>query len=63
MVAAGLEADLDRLIAERDADGGWSPAWAWGRFDDVWAEARQDWRGFLVAKNLEVLQAYGRLGV
>lgn len=61
VVASALEADLDRLIAERDADGGWSPPWGWGRFEAEWEQAKGEWRGVLVAKNLEVLRAYGRL--
>lgn len=61
IVAAGLEADLDRMIAERDPDGGWSPPWTWGRYEEVWPEAQRDWRGHLAMKHLEILAAYGRL--
>ena len=61
VVAPGIAADLDRLAGEREPDGGWSPPWSWGRYEDVWPAARADWRGVLTVQNLRTLAAYGRV--
>lgn len=61
VVAAGIPADLDRLAAERGADGAWSPPWAWGRFEETWPQARADWRGYLTVHHLKTLASYGRV--
>ena len=63
VVAAGIPADLARLAAAREADGGWSPPWNWGRFDEVWPRARADWRGYLTVHNLRTLARYGQVAV
>lgn len=60
VVAAGVPADLDRLASAREADGAWSPPWSWGRYDEVWPQARADWRGFLTVHSLRTLALNGR---
>ena len=59
---AVLAANLDHLIAARDADGTWRPNWSWEFVDaDAWAAAEREWRGVLTWRNLETLRAFGRL--
>ena len=59
---AVLDANLDHLIAARDADGTWRPNWSWEFVDaDAWAAAEREWRGVLTWRNLETLRAFGRL--
>ncbi len=59
---AVLDANLDHLIAARDADGTWRPNWSWEFIDgDAWAAAEREWRGVLTLRNLETLRAFGRL--
>jgi hypothetical protein len=57
-----VEANLDYLVDGQAADGSWELAWSWDFVDPVaWAQAEQDWKGFLAVSHLRVLAAYGRL--
>ena len=59
---AVLDANLDYLLGTQGADGTWWPNWSWDFVDgDAWAAAEQEWRGVLTLRNLETLQAFGRL--
>ena len=59
---AVLDANLDYLIDAQEADGTWRPNWSWDFVDaDAWAAAEREWRGVLTLRNLETLQAFGRL--
>ena len=59
---AVLNANLDYLLDTQEADGTWGPNWAWDFIDaDAWAVAEREWRGVLTLRNLETLQAFGRL--
>lgn len=51
-----VEADLDRLEAGQDHDGGWRFDWL------AWAPAQEvEWRGAVTVRALETLAAHGRL--
>jgi hypothetical protein len=53
---AAIEADLDRLEADQDADGGWDVDWA------NWSPAGAlEWRGWATVRALWILRANGRL--
>ena len=59
---AVLDANLDYLIDAQAPDGTWRPNWSWDFIDaDAWAAAEREWRGVLTLRNLETLQAFGRL--
>jgi hypothetical protein len=52
-----VDADLDRLAAEQQADGGWTFDWA------AWAPGQaSEWRGLVTLRALITLHAHGRLG-
>jgi hypothetical protein len=53
---AAIEADLDRLEAERHDDGGWDVDWA------HWSPAGGlEWRGWATVRAVRILRANGRL--
>ncbi len=57
-----LQANLDFLIEQQQADGSWPPAWSWAAKDaKAWAAAEREWKGILTVKALTTLRAYGRL--
>jgi hypothetical protein len=57
-----VEANLDFLIAEQNADGSWHPTWTWGNaFPKAWPAAKRDWQGVLTLDALKVLRAFGRI--
>jgi hypothetical protein len=57
-----IDANLDYLIDRQEADGFWSPNWAWDFIDpDAWAVAERGWRGILTLRNLKTLRDYGRI--
>ena len=58
---AAIAANLDRLLERQGEDGSWEPTWSWGRFDDVWEQARVEWKAVLTLENLRILRAYGRI--
>jgi hypothetical protein len=51
-----VEADLDRLAAEQEADGGWSVD-----FQSYSPAAALEWRGYTTVRALSVLRANGRV--
>jgi hypothetical protein len=51
-----IEAHLDRLERDQQADGGWQIAW-----DPPSEASRFEWRGIVTLGALRVLRAYGRL--
>ncbi len=51
-----VERDLDRVVAERADDGGWTFPWA------AWTPVTEhEWRPIVTIENLLVLRAYGRI--
>ncbi len=56
-----LEHDLDRLIERQTPEGCWSPAWSWGRYEDIWKTAEREWQGFITVQTLKTLADYGRI--
>lgn len=58
---SAIKENLDFLIANQDDDGFWDPTWEWGRFEEDWQRAKEEWRGVLTLENLRVLRAYGRI--
>jgi hypothetical protein len=57
-----VEANLDFLITEQNADGSWHPTWSWGNaFPETWPVAKRDWQGVLTLDALKVLRAFGRI--
>ena len=56
-----IPGELDRLIESQSSDGSWGPNWAWGRFEDEWPAAREEWKGIVTLNHLRILRAYGRI--
>src|SRR5262249_28176224 len=54
---AQIEAHLDRLERDQQADGGWPVTW-----EPPSEASRLDWRGIVTLGALRTLTAYGRLG-
>ncbi|AEI39339.1 hypothetical protein KCX80_03555 [Paenibacillus mucilaginosus] len=55
-----LPANLDWLLDRQTEEGAWEPAWSWGRDEDEWAAAREEWKSVITLNNLRILRAYGR---
>ncbi|WP_339253279.1 hypothetical protein NSQ43_04205 [Sporosarcina sp. FSL W8-0480] len=53
-----IPANIQHLLNTQAKDGSWKPAWEWGRFEDVWETAKQEWSGVLTLDNLRVLKAF-----
>ncbi|MCG7343167.1 hypothetical protein MHZ92_03415 [Sporosarcina sp. ACRSL] len=53
-----IPANIQHLRSTQSEDGSWKPTWAWGRFEDVWETAKQEWSGVLTLDNLRVLRAF-----
>ncbi|MDN4606437.1 hypothetical protein [Sporosarcina highlanderae] len=53
-----IPANIKHLLDTQAEDGSWKPAWEWGRFEDVWEIAKQEWSGVLTLDNLRVLRAF-----
>jgi hypothetical protein len=46
--ADAIDANLDFLIANQNADGSWHPHWSWGEFfPDAWPAAKRRWQAIL----------------
>jgi len=56
-----IPAELDMLIDEQGEDGAWHPNWTWGRFEEHWAVALEEWKGVMTLNALRVLRNFGRL--
>ncbi|WP_432361921.1 hypothetical protein [Sporosarcina sp. UB5] len=56
-----IPANIEHLLATQAEDGSWKPTWAWGRFEDVWETAKQEWSGVLTLDNLRVLRAFNAI--
>lgn len=52
---------LEHEISKQSESGYWEPNWEWGQYDDIWRVAKQEWRGFLTAQNLKILNNYGMI--
>lgn len=53
--------DLEALAAGQTDDGSWAPNWSWGRFDEVWEQAKEEWKGIITLQTLRTLKTFGRL--
>ena len=53
-----IPANIQHLVSNQAEDGSWKPTWAWGRFEDVWETAKEEWSGVLTLDNLRVLRAF-----
>lgn len=53
-----IPVNIKHLASSQAEDGSWKPAWAWGRYEDVWETAKQEWSGVLTLDNLRVLRAF-----
>jgi hypothetical protein len=58
---AAIEENLEFLIANQNDDGAWNPTWEWGRYEEDWHRAQQEWKGVLTLDNLRILRAYNRI--
>ena len=56
-----IPANIQHLITNQAEDGSWKPTWAWGRFEDVWETAKQEWSGVLTLDNLKTLRAFNAI--
>lgn len=53
-----IPANIHHLASNQAEDGSWKPTWAWGRYEDVWEIAKQEWSGVLTLDNLRVLREF-----
>jgi hypothetical protein len=53
--------DLDQLIASQSSEGTWDPNWTWGRYEDEWEKAKQEWKGIITLNQLRVLRNFNRI--
>ncbi|WP_262176018.1 hypothetical protein [Saccharococcus sp. Marseille-Q5394] len=53
-----IPANIQHLASSQTENGSWEPTWAWGRYEDVWETAKQEWSGVLTLDNLRVLRAF-----
>lgn len=53
-----IPANIRHLASNQAEDGSWKPTWTWGRYEDVWETAKQEWSGVLTLDNLRVLSAF-----
>lgn len=57
-----LLVNLDYEIEHINDDGSWSPNWSWyGNYDQDWAYAETEWKGYLTVKNLKSLHDFERI--
>lgn len=61
MYSQVMRPQLDALVQAQEEDGGWSPAWAWGQYEDMWTVARGEWRGRITLENLLTLVTWDYL--
>jgi hypothetical protein len=61
VLAELVDAELDYLVEEQAADGGWWPNWTWDRDRHVWEQQRVAWAAVLTLEALQRLEAFGRL--
>lgn len=55
-------ANLDFWISHQLPNGAWPIPWSWSFVDaQAWAQAEQDWQGFLLVNHLRILHAFGRV--
>lgn len=53
-----IPTNIQHLASNQGEDGSWKPTWAWGRYEDVWETAKQEWSGVLTLDNLRVLREF-----
>ncbi|KRE83056.1 hypothetical protein ASG89_13065 [Paenibacillus sp. Soil766] len=58
-----IAADLDALIQKMGQDGTWEPNWSWGRYDEEWRLAKEEWKGYLTLHHLMTLKSFGRIAL
>lgn len=56
-----IDENLDFLIENQNDDGAWNPTWEWGRYEEDWRHAKEEWKGMLTLDNLRILRAYYRI--
>jgi len=56
-----LSEDLDSLIHTQTDEGAWLPNWTWGRYEQEWEAAKQEWKGYLTLSNLLVLRNFNKI--
>lgn len=62
LLSDALDAHLDYLIDQQQADGSWQPTWTWGNlYPEAWPSARRAWAGLITLETLTALRAFGRL--
>lgn len=60
--ATAIQQNLDFVIENQGADGGWAPSWSWGdQWQDAWEQAKREVTGVLTLENLRKLRAFGRI--
>ncbi len=56
-----IDRNLDFIIEQQSEDGSWVPAWQWGRFEQQWESAKQEWQGCITLENLLLLKSFNRI--
>lgn len=53
--------DLDGIIDGQEEDGAWAVNWSWGRYEDEWEKAKEEWKGIITLSSLLTLKSFNRL--
>ncbi len=61
VLKTAIDENLDFLIETQSDDGAWNPTWQWGRYEEEWQQAKEEWKGVLTLDNLRILRAYHRI--
>ena len=54
--------NLDWETGRQTAEGCWGPNWKWWRDEEIWPEAEKEWKSYLTAEKLVILNRFGRIG-
>lgn len=60
-LSESLSCALEHTIAAQQPDGSWAPFWEWGTGAAEWEQARREWSGTLVVRNVDALLRHGRV--
>ena len=55
--------NLEFEIHQQGADGAWHPFWSWGRDEEHWKKAEQEWKGYLTVRFLRVLKNFNLIEI
>ncbi len=56
-----VDKNLDWEIDRQTAEGCWTPNWQWWRDEQHWPQARDEWKSYLTAERLVILNRFGKI--